>query len=184
MAEKQGKGATADDARTTLEWDLDQLYERHHRQVFHLALRYGRGNPSFAEDVMHDVFVKLCRARERLSEPALLSAWLYRVTTNLCLNKLRHEALVSSAPVRWLLGERPDERTPESALLARDELTRAFEAVNALPIKERAVFFMCHVDGKEQTEVARVLGHSKGYVSKLLKRAETRLSLLGWEVSA
>ena len=184
MAENQGKASPGDGAFGTLEWNLNELYKRHHRQVFHLALRYGRGNASFAEDVMHDVFVKLCRTRERLTEPELLSGWLYRVTTNICLNKLRHEALVNSAPVRWLLGERPDERTPESALLARDELTRAFEAVNALPVKERAVFFMCHVDGKEQTEVARVLGHSKGYVSKLLKRAEARLSALGWEVSA
>jgi DNA-directed RNA polymerase specialized sigma24 family protein len=44
------------------------------------------------------------------------------------------------------------------------------------------VFFMVHVDGWDQTEAARMLGHSKGYVSKLLKRAEERLTAAGWKV--
>ena len=94
-----------------------------------------------------------------------------------------HQALVNSAPVRWLLGERTPPPTPEATLLARSELEQALSAVNTLPVKERVVFSMCHLGGLTQNEAARVLGHSKGYVSKLLKRAEARLSELGWEVS-
>lgn len=160
------------------------LYNRYHDEVFHLALRYGRGNVSWAEDVMQDVFLQLYRVPEALVDHEALSAWFYRVTTNRCLNKLRHEAFVQSAPVRWLLGSRPPlERTPETLAVVHDELARAFEAVNALPAKERLAFYMRHVDGREQNEIARVLGHSKGYVSKLLKRARARLIAAGWEVA-
>jgi RNA polymerase sigma-70 factor (ECF subfamily) len=167
---------------TTAE-SLSWLYERYREEVYHLALRYGRGNAAWAEDVTQDVFLRLFRTPKVLREHETLSGWFYRVTTNRCLNKLRADALRRSLPLHWLWGDKmPCEQTPEAVALARDELARAFDAMNALPIKERAVFFMHHVDGKEQVEVARVLGHSKGYVSKLLKRAEERLTAAGWKV--
>lgn len=163
--------------------DLAWIYKRYHEEVFHLALRYGRGNAAWAEDVTQDVFVALLRFPRILREQESLSGWFYRVTTNRCLNQLRKEAFLHSAPVRWLLGAAPrHERTPESIAMAKDELSQAFRSVSVLPAKERVVFFMVHVDGKAQTEVASVLGHSKGYVSKLLKRAEGRLTAAGWKV--
>lgn len=163
--------------------DLAWIYERYHEEVFHLALRYGRGNAAWAEDVTQDVFVALVRFPRLLREQESLSGWFYRVTTNRCLNQLRKEAFLHSAPVRWLLGTAPrNERTPESIAMAKDELSQAFRSVSALPAKERVVFFMVHVDGKAQAEIASVLGHSKGYVSKLLKRAEERLTAAGWKV--
>jgi RNA polymerase sigma-70 factor (ECF subfamily) len=162
---------------------LAGLYDRYHREVFHLALRYGQGDTAWAEDVMNDIFLELLSTPRVIFYEEQLSAWFYRVTTNRCLNKLRHEALLRSAPVRWLLGaDCTGPQTPEMAALERDELARAFEAVNALPIKERLAFFMHHVDGKDQAEIAHILGHSKGYVSKLLKRAGRRLTCAGWKV--
>jgi RNA polymerase sigma-70 factor (ECF subfamily) len=172
-------GPASDAAAPDLAW----IYERYHEEVFHLALRYGRGNAAWAEDVTQDVFVGLACSPRLLREQESLSGWFYRVTTNRCLNQLRKEAFLHSAPVRWLLGTAsPSVRTPESIAMAKDELSQAFRSVNALPAKERVVFFMVHVDGKAQAEVARVLGHSKGYVSKLLKRAEERLTAAGWKV--
>jgi RNA polymerase sigma-70 factor (ECF subfamily) len=163
--------------------DLSWLYERYHTQVFHLALRYCRGDVAWAEDVTQDIFLALLRLPRTLVAQESLAGWFYRVTTNRCLNELRKENFLRSAPVRWLLGRaQPNERTPERLAIARDELSQAFESVNRLPAKERVVFFMVHVDGKDQNETARTLGFSKGYVSKLLKRAEQRLTAAGWKV--
>jgi RNA polymerase sigma-70 factor (ECF subfamily) len=162
--------------------DLSWLYERYHTQVFHLALRYCRGDVAWAEDVTQDIFLALLRLPRTLLAQESLGGWFYRVTTNRCLNELRKENFLRSAPVRWLLGRAPNERTPEHVAIARDELSQAFQSVNGLPAKERVVFFMVHVDGKGQSETARTLGYSKGYVSKLLKRAEQRLTAAGWKV--
>ncbi len=184
VAASQRQSATEQARRpaTTAE-SLSWLYDRYREEVYHLALRYGRGNAAWAEDVTQDVFLRLFRAPRVLHEHETLSGWFYRVTTNRCLNKLRADALRRSIPLNWLWGDSMHcEQTPEAVAMARDELARAFDAVNALPIKERIAFFMHHVDGNEQTEVARVLGHSKGYVSKLLKRAEERLTAAGWKV--
>jgi len=181
-SEKADGAACRDQPRDTAA-NLSWLYDRYRQDVFHLALRYGRGNTAWAEDVTQDVFVQLLRAPKVLAAEESLSGWFYRVTTNRCFNKLRHEALRRSLPVRWLLGA-PHEsaRTPETDAMARDELSHAFEAVSALPTKERLAFFMHHVDGKDQIEIAQILGHSKGYISKLLKRAHERLTRAGWKV--
>jgi RNA polymerase sigma-70 factor (ECF subfamily) len=163
--------------------DLSWLYARYYRQVFHLALRYGRGDVAWAEDLTQDIFVTLMRLPRPLRAQESLSGWFYRVTTNRCLNALRKDKFLQSAPVRWLLGrDSHNGHTPEHVAIARDDLSRALQSVSALPPKERVVFFMVHIDGKDQGEAARVLGHSKGYVSKLLKRAEQQLIAAGWKV--
>ena len=38
---------------------IERLYDRHKEAVFRLALRYGRGDVAWAEDVTHDVFLDL-----------------------------------------------------------------------------------------------------------------------------
>src|SRR5262249_21230453 len=146
---------------------MSWLYECYREDVFHLALCYGRGDIAWAEDVTQDVFLRLFRSPKTLYDHESLSGWFYRVTTNRCLNRLRADAVRQSAPVKWFVGRKPlHEGTPEVIAMAKDELERAFDAVNALPIKERLAFFMHHVDGADQVEVARILGHLKGYVSK------------------
>jgi RNA polymerase sigma-70 factor, ECF subfamily len=65
---------------------IEQLYERHSRAVYRRA-RQLLGEEEIARDVTHEVFVRIIRARRPM--PPLSVAWLYRVTTNLCLSHLR-----------------------------------------------------------------------------------------------
>jgi RNA polymerase sigma-70 factor (ECF subfamily) len=161
---------------------VERLYDRHKNQVFHLALRYGRGNASWAEDVAQEVFLQLFEAIEGLDDDDL-SGWFYRVTTNRCLNKLKRERFMSSPLVQFFLGRhRANFVDPESIALARADLSSAFRAVGALPPKERIAFFMRYVDDKDLEDIAEMLGHSKGYVSKLIDRARQRLGEAGWRV--
>jgi RNA polymerase sigma-70 factor (ECF subfamily) len=164
--------------------EVERLYDRYKDHVFRIAMRYGRGDASWAEDVAHDVFIDVFKVMDRLSDHGDLGAWFYRTTTNRCLNKLKRERFLSSPVVRFLLGRRGGEPPdPEGAAIARSDLAAAFRAVNTLPPKERVAFFMHYVDGQEHREIGRVLGHSKGYVSKLLERARQRLERAGWQVS-
>jgi RNA polymerase sigma-70 factor (ECF subfamily) len=162
---------------------VERLYDRHKNQVFHLALRYGRGNATWAEDVAQEVFLHLFEAIDELVDDDDLSGWFYRVTTNRCLNKLKRERFMSSPVVQFFLRRhRADLVDPESIALARADLSLAFRAVGALPPKEKVAFFMRNVDGKDIAEIGLLLGHSKGYVSKLLDRARRRLREAGWKV--
>ncbi len=163
-----------DDAARVAE--VARLYERHKAEVFRLALRYGAGRRDFAEDVLQDVFFRLFEALGRLEARTDLSRWLYRVTANVSISRIRREKVAAAASLSWLFG-RSDRvhDTPESLASAHRELVLAEEILAELPAKERIAFCMHHLDGKELLEIGALIGHSKGYVSKLVARAETRV---------
>lgn len=162
---------------------VEALYRQHRELVFGLALRYGGGRSAWAEDVTQEVFLRLFDVVAELEEREGLQSWLYRVTINRCLNRLRSERIRNAAPVRWLLGRRSMPHSDvERVTSARQELQRAWTLLQELPPKERVAFSMHYLDGKKQVEIASVLGHSKGYVCKLIKRAEDRIREQGWEI--
>jgi RNA polymerase sigma-70 factor (ECF subfamily) len=170
---KPAVGAPAEEALADA---LDRLYRRHSRAVFHLALRYGLGDEAWAEDVVHDVFVALLDRLPSLEDHEQLDGWLYRVTTNRCLRKLRRDRFLLHDVVRWLRVMGASEGpSVEGRVFARHDLERARQVLGELPPRERVVVCMCHIDGKSQREVCETLGLSKGYVSKLLARGTARL---------
>lgn len=173
----RASGETADDVSA----EIASIYRRHHGLVLRLALRYGRGRRAWAEDVAHDVFVGLFGSLASLDRRDDLEGFLYRATTHRCLSKLRRERLVSILTARWLFAD-DEAEDGEPGLVAREDLRRAFAMLDALPPKERVAFSMYYLDGKEQEEIGRVLGHSKGQVSKLVSRAVERLRARGIEV--
>ncbi|MBK8255969.1 MAG: RNA polymerase sigma factor [Polyangiaceae bacterium] len=159
-------------------------YRKHNGLVYKLALRYGRGSRAFADDVTQDVFVQLLKHAPTLTELGELEGWLYRVTTRRCLTKLRNEKIVGMLTLRWLRPDAEPEVDPHALYGARDELKRAFLTLSRLPDKERVTFSMFHLDGLTVDEIGATLGISKGYVSKLISRAEQALRAQGWEVSS
>lgn|GEM_PF-549025 len=171
--------------RTNAASEVTAIYHKHRLLVYRLALRYGKGNVAWAEDIMQEVFIDLLKALPNLENHDDLAGWLYRATTNRCLWRMRRERFLSLAPVRWLLGEQQSEpRPPDELAIARDDLRRAMAVLSSLPSKEQVAFCMYYLDGKEQEEIGEVLGHSKGYVCKLIQRAVQTLAKAGWEVSS
>ena len=71
------------------------LYTRHRDRVYRWALRYSAGDAAFAEDVTQDVFIRLMDRLSHLEDVDALEGWLYRVTANRCLSKLRQSRCVA-----------------------------------------------------------------------------------------
>jgi RNA polymerase sigma-70 factor, ECF subfamily len=155
-----------------------RLYREHAPTAFKLALRYGRGDRQWAEDLVHDVFVEVHRHAERLAAMENPGGWIYRATTSRCLNRLRRDRFLAHPLVRWMLAQ-PERAVsdPEVIGAARRELGDLFAAVNRLPDAQRLCFWMRHVDGLTQPEIGEVLGYRKSYVCKLLQRAEAAIAL-------
>jgi len=61
------------------------LYREHSKAVYYLALRY-LGDPQRAEDVTHDVFLKVYRKLDEFRGESAFRTWLYRITINHCHN--------------------------------------------------------------------------------------------------
>lgn len=168
------------DAGASAGQTIEALFRRHHVEVYRLALRYAGGDAGFAEDVAQDVFLILLEHLDALHTRDTLAGWLYRVTSNCCLQRLRRRRLIDR--LRGLIpglggAQSPD---PELSLMTHHELRRVWSTVESLEPRERMVLCMHHLDGKRQSEIAEILGLSRGYVCKLLQRAQARVREKGW----
>jgi len=140
------------------------LYRSHGPVVYRRCLRLLR-NPEAARDATQDVFVKLVRDLSRFQDGSAVLPWLYRVSSNHCLNLRRagrHRGdgqpegdldALESAPG----ASHPDRALARQVLARFDEVTRLV-AVGVL------------VDGMEHEEVGEVLGLSRRSVARKLER--------------
>jgi len=155
---------------------FDRCYEAYREEVYRMSLRYGGGRRAFAEDLTHDVFLKLLERVPDLKEIENVGGWLYRVTANLAISRIRQEQSIFSrlrAAAVGLTGEGED--TPEAAFEQQESAKRALTTLRSLPARERVVLCMKLLDGKSQREIAEALSMSEGYVSKLFARARQRI---------
>jgi RNA polymerase sigma-70 factor (ECF subfamily) len=120
------------------------------------------GEAGAAEDVTQEVFLRVHRHRDSVPPPDGVLAWLYRITTNLCLNALRDRA-VRPVPVE-VPPELPGESQQE--LLADRDL--AARLVARVSPKLRDAAWLCYVDGLGQEEAAAVLRVSRRTVAARL----------------
>jgi RNA polymerase sigma-70 factor, ECF subfamily len=168
--------------------DLDfvgEQYRLHSAVVYRRCLALGRGDVAWAEDVMHDVFMRLLEAGDAIDKKRNVVAWLKTTTFRLCIDRLRRDGTIWARVLARLSGISASAAPPsqEVALRAKADLRRVSEIFDQLPPAERTVAFMHSVEGLKQREIAEALGFSEGYVSKLLRRATERLRAAGWEVA-
>jgi RNA polymerase sigma-70 factor (ECF subfamily) len=136
------------------------------------------GNEQDGRDASQEIFERCLRRCDDLRPGPELLAWLYRVSTNLCLDRLRAERAGRHTP---LDDELPglEWRSDEGRMLDRDSLRRLFASVEK---RTREVAVYLYVDGMTQEEVAKVSGMTdrsvRNHVARL-RDAAVRLGLLG-----
>lgn len=151
-------GATGRSRAVTMsEPSVTTLYRRYGPLIFIRCRRLLR-NDAAAEDATQEVFLRVLRHIERAPEDDEALRWIYRISTNYCLNLLRdrkQEVPLESAPEEPV----PDA---EAQVLDRDLVLRALAAV---PASLRAAAVLHYVDGMEQAKVAATLGVSRRTVN-------------------
>lgn len=161
--------------------ELADAFDRHRNDVFRWALRYGAGDRAWAEDLTHDVFLRLHGHLASLEARRDLAAWLYTVTARLAMTRRRNERGWVDRLARFFKPQGQPAVDDQAA--ARLAMRSALAQLAALPDKERVVLCMELLDGKKQRDIAVALSLSEGHVSKLLKRARERIRIAGWEVA-
>ncbi len=158
-----------------------ELYRLHATRVFRRCLALGGGDRAWAEDAMQDVFVRLHEKRDTISSPEAVGAWLLTVADRVCLNRLRRERGLWHRVRAALVAQPAPPAPPPGEEDAEALLAELRQSLGGLPEKERVAMMMKYVEGRKQTEIARHLSCSEGYVSKLIARALERLRSAGWE---
>ena len=133
------------------------------------------GDEHEAEDIAQEAMLRLWRqAADWRAGEARISTWLYRVTHNLCIDRIRRRRPSQELDA---VAEPADPAPSVLARLARDQATRAAaRAIMALPDRQRRAVVLRHFDGHGNEEIAGRLDCSVEAVESLLARARRRLA--------
>jgi RNA polymerase sigma-70 factor (ECF subfamily) len=138
-------------------------------------------NPSTAEELAQEVFLRVYRSRTSYEPSAKFTTWLYRIATNLAVNHARdtrHER-----PENTLRLDEPDQETgntpdladdslsAEEQILKRERLAAIRGVVNALPERQRLAVIMHKYQQMDYRQIAGVLKLSESATKSLLYRA-------------
>jgi RNA polymerase sigma-70 factor (ECF subfamily) len=160
---------------------LARQYRLHADRVYRRCLALGGGDRQWAEDVTHDVFLKLHERAGSIERTEAAGSWLLTVADRLCLDRLRRERGVWGRIRAALAAAPPPPVAPPDAESREQLLARLRASLGELPARERAAMVMKYVEGEKQKDIAARLSCTEGYVSKLLSRAVARLRASGWE---
>ena len=159
---------------------FEQLVLRYQDAMFRLAVRMlGRGGE--AEEVVQEVFLTAWRRLTGLQADAAFLTWLYRMTTNRCLNVLRARRPTVELDAETTVSACPDTQ-PERAAEIHGELAALTEALHQLTPQQRACWLLREAHGRSYEEIAHILGTSATAVRGRIARARAQLAeaMLSW----
>jgi RNA polymerase sigma-70 factor (ECF subfamily) len=138
-------------------------------------------NPSTAEELAQEVFLRVYRSRTTYEPSAKFTTWLYRIATNLAVNHARDNR--HERPENTVRLDEPDQETgttpdladeslsAEEQILKRERLAAIRSKVNALPERQRVAVIMHKYQQMDYREIAGALKLSESATKSLLFRA-------------
>ena len=153
------------------------LVLRYQEKVYGLSFKIIHSREE-AEDIAQEVFTKLWESPNDWKPQAKFSTWLYRVTTNRCLNRLRFLKLKSFLPFTSELEEYTASAgtTPESDFIYSEKLQCFQQAFSKLPGRQKAALHLRYWENLSVKEVAEALDITVKSAESLIYRGKKTLS--------
>lgn len=164
---------------------FEQLLLAHQKSVYNLCFRM-LGNEQDALDLSQETFLRVWKSIGQYQFDAAFSTWLYRITTNLCIDFLRRKKRRQEQPLVLTddEGEQqelsvPDPQPlPEEQLLQKDRRQAVAQAMQTLPPDYRAILELRVVRQLSYEQIGDILSLPAGTVKSRLSRARMALKNL------
>jgi RNA polymerase sigma-70 factor (ECF subfamily) len=154
--------------------EASALFSAYHDRIYRYVLSLVH-NPSEAEDLAQDTFLRAYSHRDSLRDPNAVRGWLYRIATHVCLDRLRQRvvqvSMDSEEGERGMAFIRAD--TPSALEITEGEETGACvqRCLDFLSDSYRAVILLHEAHSLTAPEIADLLGESVGTIKIRLHRA-------------
>lgn len=147
-------------------------------RILGYASRLLSGDRAEAEDVAQEAMLRLWRiAGDWRQGEARVATWLYRVTTNLCTDRLRARTRRRIGADVADLPDLADDGPSAAARLMQTHRALALEqALDALPERQRQAVVLRHIEGLGNPEIAEVMDMSVEAVESLTARGKRALA--------
>jgi RNA polymerase sigma-70 factor (ECF subfamily) len=157
------------------------LVGRYQQRIYRLAAHMLK-NPSDAEDVAQETFVRAFRALSRFDGRSEPFTWIYRIAINLSLNLLRSRRVRKHATAdddprieSELVEHRPGYADPAGDSADREIFGKLSEAMDTLSETLKTTLILVCVDGLSHGDAAKVLGCPEGTVAWRVHEARRKL---------
>jgi len=153
---------------------FEKLYERYSEKVYHKCLSFVK-DIAKAEDLTHDIFLKLIFKLGTFKEDAKFSTWLYSITYNHCMDQLR-----SSKKRGEILQEEPldipDDIDLNTIFEGDDVQAQNLKtALDQLTVDEKGVLFMKYMDDLSIRDIADIFNVTESAIKMRLLRSREKL---------
>jgi RNA polymerase sigma-70 factor (ECF subfamily) len=155
---------------------FDDIVENYSDFVYNVAYRM-MGKPEDAEDVSQDAFISAFRAFERFRGESKVTTWLYRITVNAALMKLRKEKKARTLTRTGLddvviadWSDAPERFATNSELGAKIK-----EGIDMLPEDLQAAVILRDIEGLSNSEAAEILDVTVSSLKSRLHRGRILL---------
>jgi len=145
--------------------DFESWYRQAHPRLG-TALAVAFGDAGLAQDAADEAFARALQHWDRVAVMQSPTGWVYRVGFNYARRRLRRQSLERRLLLR--------NHRAEPAQAPAGEM---WTVVAALPVRQRQAVALRHVEQLKETEIAAVMGISRGTVSSTLRAAYQTLRL-------
>lgn len=153
------------------------LYDRFSQFVYYKCYKFTNSKQE-AEDLTHDVFVRLFDKLQTFKGHSKFSTWLYSFTYNFCVNyvkrndyKKKQRLTIVSDNVKDTIDESNFDGK-DTAILASDKLYKVLEKINA---KEKSILLMKYQEEMSIREIQKALNIGESAVKMRIKRAKQKV---------
>ena len=149
---------------------MSEIYERRHRALFRFFFRL-TGKQAPAEDLTHEVFLRMMRYRQTYKAGELFEAWMYRIARNVFADftkKHRFEAPAVKGQMELVESGRP---TPLESAVKQQDMALLYRALRDLPDEKRELIVLSRCQGLTYEQIGRILGCEAGAAKVRVFRA-------------
>jgi RNA polymerase sigma-70 factor, ECF subfamily len=166
---------------------FELLVREHQDRIYDFCVRM-LGDREEAHDLVQEIFVSVHQNVARFREDARLSTWLFRISKNQCINRLKYlkrrgrgrSDEYGDVGEDVLLGAMGAPPTPEVALESARERARVQWAISQLEPDARMLVALRDIEGLSYEEIIEITELPEGTVKSRLHRAREKLAdLLG-----
>jgi RNA polymerase sigma-70 factor, ECF subfamily len=149
---------------------MSEIYGRRHRLLFRFFFRL-TGRQAAAEDLVHEVFLRMIRYRHTYESGDGFEAWMYRIARNAFADHMKKHRLETPAEDGVLEGADSGRPTPFDTLSRKQELALLYRALRELPDDKRELIVLSRFQGFSYAQIGDLVGCETGTVKVRVFRA-------------
>lgn len=148
---------------------IKTLYQEHYQKLLRHIMNKGLTSRE-AEDIAQEAFVKLL-GLDQPSIESYIQAYLYKIATNLSIDKLRRQARSPISYANEQHSDLTDARTPEKINQSRQQVKDIERRLMKLPLKCRQAFVLYKFKGMGYGDIAQLMCITESMVRKYVLQA-------------